>query len=219
MKIQNFQNPIRTFVAGTIGRLYTKNQVNWSIFDWVITFSVEKAVPKSQREKRKKLPFSGQKSANFQNFSNFFINSIQLPEIHTWSKFQLIWAIFWHFMTILDSIFDHFYIYNLYIKTRAGRNEDVHVSGHNSRTEHPMNLSYGILDCPWKGLYDRVENEPFWRKWLYPPPPPRAFKYSSYCYEKICNWKRWCKFCLRFKLVGQINPPLDLYVIQNTLAV
>ena len=65
VKIQNFQNPIRTFVAGTIGRLYTKNQVNWSIFDWVITFSVEKAVPESQREKRKKLPFSGQKSANF----------------------------------------------------------------------------------------------------------------------------------------------------------
>ena len=113
VKIQNFQNPIRTFVAGTIGRLYTKNRVNWSIFDWVITFSVEKVVPKSQREKRKKLQFSGKKSANFQNFLNFFINSIQLPEIHTWSKFQLIWAICWRFMTILDSIFDHFYIYNL----------------------------------------------------------------------------------------------------------
>ena len=173
MKIKNFQDPIRTFVAGTIGRLYTKNQVNWSIFDWVITFSVEKAVPKSQREKRNKLSFSGKKSANFQNFSNFFINSIQLPEIHTWSKFQLIRTIFWHFMTILDSILDHFYIYNLYIKTRAGRHEDVHVSGHNSRTEHPMNLSYGILDCPWKGLYDRVENEPFWKKWLYPPQKKR----------------------------------------------
>ena len=65
MKIQNFQNPIRTFVAGTIGRLYTKNQVNWGIFYGVITFSVEKAVPESQREKRRKLPFSGQKSANF----------------------------------------------------------------------------------------------------------------------------------------------------------
>ena len=177
MKIQNFQNPIRTFVAGTIGRLYTKNQVNWSIFDWVITFSVEKAVPESQREKRKKLPFSGQKSANFQNFSNFFINSIQLPEIHTWSKFQLIWAIFWHFMTILNSILDHFYIYNLYIKTRAGRHEDVHVPGHNSRTEHPMNLSYGILDCPWKGLYDRVENESFWKKMALPP--PRALNQNS----------------------------------------
>ena len=133
VKIQNFQNPIRNFVADTIGKLYTKNQVNWNMFDWVITFSVEKAVPKSQREKRKNLLFSGQKSANFQNFSNFFIN--------------------------------------LYIKTRAGCHEDVHVSGHNSRTEHPMNLSYGILDCPWKGLYDRVENKPFWRKRLYPPPP------------------------------------------------
>ena len=57
MKIQNFQNPIDTFVAGTIGMLYTKNQVNWSIFDRVITFSVEKAGPKSQREKRKNCRF------------------------------------------------------------------------------------------------------------------------------------------------------------------
>ena len=57
VKIQNSQNPIRSFVAGTIVRLYIKNQVNWSTFDGVITFSVEKAVPKSQREKRKKLPF------------------------------------------------------------------------------------------------------------------------------------------------------------------
>ena len=54
MKIQNFQNPINTFVAGTIGSMYTKNQVNWGIFDGVITFSVEKAVSKSQREKREK---------------------------------------------------------------------------------------------------------------------------------------------------------------------
>ena len=75
------------------------------------------------------------------------MNAIQLPEIHTWSKFQLIRAFFRHFMTILDSILDHFYIYNLYIETDAGRHEDVHVSGHNSGTEHPMNLSYGILDC------------------------------------------------------------------------
>ena len=54
VKMQHFQNPINTFVAGTIGSLYTKNQVNWGIFDGVITFSVEKAVPKSKREKRKK---------------------------------------------------------------------------------------------------------------------------------------------------------------------
>ena len=170
VKIQNFQNPICTFVAGTIGRLYTKNQVNWSIFNGVITFSVEKAVPKSKREKRKKFSFFGQKRANFRKFSNFFWNSIQLPEIHNLSKFQLIWTIFWHSMAILDSILDHFYIYNLYIKTRAGRHDHVHVSGHNSRTERAMNLSYGILDCPWIALYDRIRNKRFWRKWLYPPP-------------------------------------------------
>ena len=69
VKIQNFQIPIRTFVPGTIGKQYTKNQVNyWSIVDGVITFSVEKAVPKSKREKREKLTFFGQKWANFPNF-------------------------------------------------------------------------------------------------------------------------------------------------------
>ena len=68
VKIQNFQNPICTSVTGTIGRLYTKNQVNWDIFDGVITFSVGKAVPKSKREKHEKLTFFGQKWANFQNF-------------------------------------------------------------------------------------------------------------------------------------------------------
>ena len=35
VKIQNFQNPKRNFVAGTLGSLYTKNQVIWSIFEEV----------------------------------------------------------------------------------------------------------------------------------------------------------------------------------------
>ena len=39
---------------------------------------------------------------------------------------------------------------------RIGRHEDVNVSGHNLRTEHAMKLSYGILDCPWIGLYDAI---------------------------------------------------------------
>ena len=88
MKIQNFQNPIRTFVAGTIGRLYIKNQVNWSTFDGVITFSVEKVVPKSKREKRKESPkfsffffkfdttirntYLGQNSAHLDHFLAFY---------------------------------------------------------------------------------------------------------------------------------------------------
>ena len=52
------------------------------------------------------------------------------------------------FMAIFNPHFVLFYIYNFIYKMCSGRYEDVHVSGHNSRTEHPMNLSYGILDCP-----------------------------------------------------------------------
>ena len=39
---------------------------------------------------------------------------------------------------------------------RTGRYEHVHVSGHNLRTGHAMELSYDILDCPWIGLYDAI---------------------------------------------------------------
>ena len=35
VKIQNFQNPKHNFVACTLGSLYTKNQVIWSIFEEV----------------------------------------------------------------------------------------------------------------------------------------------------------------------------------------
>ena len=52
---------------------------------------------------------------------------------------------------------------------RAGRHKDVHVSGHNLRMEHAMKLSYGILDCPWIGLYDGIESYWFCEKWPYPP--------------------------------------------------
>ena len=67
VEIQNFQNPICTFVAGTIGKLYTKNQVDCDIFDGVITFSVEKAVPKSKHEKRKIVVFRP-KTGHFSKF-------------------------------------------------------------------------------------------------------------------------------------------------------
>ena len=69
-------------------------------------------------------------------------------EIHLWSKFQLLWTFFWQFMAIFKPNFALFYIYNSTYKTRSGRHEDVHVTGHNSGTERAMNLSYGILDCP-----------------------------------------------------------------------
>ena len=152
-KIWNLQ-----FVAGPMRSLYTKNQLILTIRFWLLFFSGEKVVPKSQRENRKKLRFFGQKSAKFQKFLKIIWKSIKHIEIHIWSKFQLNWTFFRHFMAIFNPHFVLFYIYNFIYKMRAGRHEDVHVSGHNSRTEHPMNLSYGILDCPWKGLYDRVEN-------------------------------------------------------------
>ena len=47
-------------------------------------------------------------------------------------------------------------LYDFIYEMRAGRHEDIHVSGHNLITEHAMKLSYGILDCPWIGLYDAI---------------------------------------------------------------
>ena len=142
----------RNFVAGTMKSLYTKNQPIPTIRLWLLFFSGENVVPKSQRENREKSPFFGQKSANFRNFSKIIWNTIKHIEIHIWSKFQLNWTFFRHFMAIFKPHFVLFYIYNFIYKMCSGRHEDVHVSGHNLRTEHAMKLSYGILDCPWIGL-------------------------------------------------------------------
>ena len=100
------------FVAGPMRSLYTKNQLIPTIRLWLLFFSGEKVVPKSQRENRKKLPFLGQKSANFQNFSKIIWKSIKHIEIHIWYKFQLNWTFFRHFMAIFNPHFVLFYIYN-----------------------------------------------------------------------------------------------------------
>ena len=146
----------RNFVAGPMKSIYTKNQLIPTFRLWLLFFSGENVVPKSQRGNRKKSPFFGQKSANFRNFSKIMWNTIKHIEIHIWSKFQLNWTFFRHFMAIFNPHFVLFYIYNFIYKMCSGRNEDVHVSGHNLRTEHAMKLSYGILDCPWIGLYDAI---------------------------------------------------------------
>ena len=111
-----------------------QNQVNWGIFDGVITFSVEKAVPKSQCEKREKLLFFGQKSANFENFPKIFCNLIKLIEIHVWSEFQLIWSVFGHFMAILRPILGHFSLYIKYRNIAIFYQTYTHVCLHKSRT-------------------------------------------------------------------------------------
>ena len=85
--MQNFQNPKRNFVEEYVGSLYTKNQANWAIFEEFFRLSVENVVPKSQRENLKKLTFFGEKSANFQNFSEIFWNLIKHIQIYIWSKF------------------------------------------------------------------------------------------------------------------------------------
>ena len=66
-KICTFWN--LTFVEDTLGLLYTKYQTDWSIFHRLDTFSVENWLLKKERENRKKRPFLGWKSGNFQNFS------------------------------------------------------------------------------------------------------------------------------------------------------
>ena len=114
-KIWNHPKSIHSFVKHIIGNKYTDFQPNLSIFEGPDTISVEKKVSKSRRGKRAKWPFFGQKSANFENFPKIFWNLIKLLEIHVWSKFQLIWTLFSHFLDILRPILGHF---SLYIKNR-----------------------------------------------------------------------------------------------------
>ena len=87
-------------VEDTLGHIYTKFGGDRSIFHRLDTFSVENRVPKKRCAIRAKWSFFGQKSANFQNFSKFFQNLIKPIKIHFWSKNQLIWSIFGHFMAI-----------------------------------------------------------------------------------------------------------------------
>ena len=105
-KIWNLQ-----FVAGPMRSLYTKNQLIPTIRLWLLFFSGEKGGPKSQRANRKKSTFFGRKSANFRNFSKIIRNLIKHIEIHIWSKFQLNWTFFRHFMAIFNPHFVLFYIY------------------------------------------------------------------------------------------------------------
>ena len=113
LKISKIQE--RNFVAGPMNSLCTKNQLIRNIHLWLLFFSGENVVPKSQRGNRKKSPFFGQKSANFQNFSKIIWNTIKHIEIHIWSKFQLNWAFFRHFMVICNPHLPYFifYKYNL----------------------------------------------------------------------------------------------------------
>ena len=90
----------RNIVEGTLGYMYTQFESDRCIFHRLDTFSVENRVPKKRRAIRAKWSFFGQKSANFQNFSKSFQNLIKPIEIHFWSKNQLIWSIFGHFMAI-----------------------------------------------------------------------------------------------------------------------
>ena len=109
LKISKIQE--RNFVAGPMRSLYTKNQLILTTRLWLLFFSGENVVPKPQRENRKKSPFFGQKSANFQNFSKITWNPIKHIEIHIWSKFQLNWSLFRHFMAISNPQFVLFYIH------------------------------------------------------------------------------------------------------------
>ena len=94
LKISKIWN--RIFVTRLMKSLYTKNPLIPTTRLWLLFFSGEKVVPKMQRRNRKKSPFLGQKSANFQNFSKITWNPIKHIEIHIWSKFQLNWTFFRH---------------------------------------------------------------------------------------------------------------------------
>ena len=133
-KTQNIKNPRCISLKGIIYKKYTDFQPIQSIFEGPVTFFVEKKVTISRRRVRAKWPFSGQKSANFENFPKIFQNLIKLIEIHVWSQFQLIWSIFGHFMAILRPILGHFSLYIKYRKIAIFYRTYTHVCLNKSRT-------------------------------------------------------------------------------------
>ena len=58
-------------VAYTLRNIFAKNEVNWTIFANVVTFSVEVYVPKKKRKKLK-MRFFWPKKSQFFRFFRFF---------------------------------------------------------------------------------------------------------------------------------------------------
>ena len=133
-KTQNIKNPRCISLEGIIYKKYTDFQPILSIFEGPVTFSVEKKVTILRRRVRAKWLFSGKKSTNFEIFSKILQNLIKLMEIHVWSKFQLIWSIFDHFMDIIRPILGHFSLYIKYRKIAIFYRTYTHVCVYKSRT-------------------------------------------------------------------------------------
>ena len=125
--------------------MYIQNkQINWSIFERGVGITVEKVVLEFQCEKSVFRPKIGQFSIFFKNILVIDKTTRNTYLVQILAYLDLFNAFYGHFRLNLGP----FFIYNFIYKMPAGRNEDVHVSGHNLRTEHAMKLSYGILDCP-----------------------------------------------------------------------
>ena len=64
---------MHSIVAYTLRNIFAKNEVNWTIFANVVTFSVEVYVPK-KKKKAKNDGFLAKKEPIFQIFQIFFEN-------------------------------------------------------------------------------------------------------------------------------------------------
>ena len=118
--------------------------INWSIFERGVGITAEKVALEFQCEKSVFRPKIGQFSIFFKNILVIDKTTRNTYLVQIIAYLDLFKAFYGHFRLN----FGPFFIYNFIYKTRAGRHEDVHVSGHNLRTGTAMKLSYGILDCP-----------------------------------------------------------------------
>ena len=124
--------------------MYPKKQINWSIYERGVAISVEKEVLEFQCEKSVFRPKIGQFSIFFKNLLPIDKTTRNTYLVQIIAYLDLFYAFYGHFRLNLGP----FFICNFIYKTRSGRHEHVHLTGHNSATERAMNLSYGILDCP-----------------------------------------------------------------------
>ena len=139
-----FKKTLHNIVVEVYGNVYPKKQIDWSIYEGGVAISVEKEVLEFQCEKSVFRPKIGQFSIFFKNILVIDKTTRNTYLVQIIAYLDLFYAFYGHFRLNLGP----FLIYNFIYKTRAGGHKDVHVSGHNLRTEHAMKLSYGILDCP-----------------------------------------------------------------------
>ena len=110
-KIQIFKICIGNFFSITPGYMYTNFQVNWSIFQTPDTIFVKSQGTNFFPVTDQKMPFFGQKKANFSDFWAKFLEFIKTIQIHVLSNFGLYWMFFGPKMAIFSWFWPNFALY------------------------------------------------------------------------------------------------------------